>query len=213
MYGLSTPWLVAGVLGLLVLVFAGVAWYYYRQYAQTLEEGIEEIATETEDGELLFEAPTMSTPLFDFVRVMRHREREKKMAAKGYVKWYRLGATLSRPRWVKPTLEGTGVPEFEVKGHTYFFPKESMVTDSLTGAYVAIHPEGEGNPINLRQPAYPGMMTDLIERVANLKAEDTPPGMLSNLPGNLSTQTMIYGGMALLFVIYAAYWFMSGGSF
>jgi hypothetical protein len=137
---------------------------------------------------------------------MRHLQRGKKLAKKGYVRWHRLDSTLASPEWVKPEQDGTGVPKYTVDGQPYYFPKDAMVTDERTGAWVAVHCEGEADPINLRDPAYPGIETDLIERIINLEAENQPPGFFDNL--NISQQALLWGGMAVLFVLYAAYRYM-----
>jgi hypothetical protein len=142
---------------------------------------------------------------------MRHYQRARKLSKKGYVKWYRVGSTMSRPTWVKPEMEGQGLPKYDAGNGPYYFPKESMVSDELTGAWVAMHREGEADPINLREPAYPGIETDLVERTINLEAEDKPPGLLDKLSmGGMSTQAMLYGGMALLFGVYVVYAWYTG---
>lgn len=198
-----------GLLGIATLAATGAAYYYYRLYRDGLDERFDELFEE-EDGALSFDPPSMTRSPLDYLRVMRHYQRASKLAKRGYVRWYRLGSTMSRPKWVKPEQEGTGVPKYDDGGQPYYFPKEAMVSDSLTGAWTAIHREGEADPINLRDPAYPGIETDLVERIINLEAEDKPPGLLDSLTG-LSTQAMIYGGMALMFVVYAGFRYMNGG--
>jgi hypothetical protein len=208
-YGIpSWQLIVAGAL-LLTVGTAGVAYLSYRRLRVGLDDQFDQLIAE-EDEVTLKPPDTHNTPL-DYLRVMRHFQRARKLAKKGYVKWYRVGSTMSRPTWVKPTLEGQGLPKHENDDGPYYFPKEAMVSDELTGAWVAMHREGEADPINLREPAYPGIETDLVERTINLEAEDKPPGLLDKLSmGGLSTQAMIYGGMALLFLVYAGYAWYTG---
>lgn len=185
---------------------AMTAWYYHD--ADSVDDRLEElVADASEDGRrVAFNPPELSGSLLDYYRVMRHLQRGKKLAKKGYVRWHRLDSTLAAPEWVKPEQDGTGVPKYTVGGQPYYFPKDAMVTDERTGAWVAVHREGEADPFNLRDPAYPGIETDLIERIINLEAENQPPGFLDNL--NISQQALLWGGMAVLFVLYAAYRYM-----
>lgn len=206
----ATTYLYAGLvlLALLAVVGGGAAWWYYRQYREGLDDRLDAIFADEEEVE--FEPPDIKRTPMDYLRVMRHQQKAKKAAKNGYVKWELLGSTASRSRWVEPERKGNGVPEYEHDGQTYFFPKEAMVIDEQTGAWKAQHRVGEADPINLRDPAYPGLETDLIERTINLLAESDPDtGLFSGL-GGLSTTQMMYGGVALLFVLYAAYAYSTG---
>lgn len=187
--------------GVCVFLAAIIAGYYYFRYRAAREDGLEELMIDDED-EVRFKPPEMKGGPLDYFRVMRHLQRQHKLAKKGYVKWFRLGSTMGRPTWVKPDRDGTGTPKHTVDGEPYYFPKESMVADEVSGAWVAVHREGEGDPINLRDPAYPGIETDIVERIINMEAESNPPGWLSQF-GGMSTQALLWGGMALLFLVYA----------
>lgn len=195
----------AAIAGVLVVILGAAAWYAWRQYTAGIEQRVDELV-ENEDGPIQFKPPEVRRSVFDVLRVTRHYQRGQRLAKKGYVKWYKLGSTISRPKWVKPRQQGAGTPKVTEDGQPYYFPKEAMVADELTGAYVAVHREGEADPINLRDPAYPGIEADLMERIINLEAEDKPPGWLDNLA--FDEQTLLYGGIAVLFVIYAAYQYM-----
>lgn len=205
----ASPYLlwVAGIAVLLVLALSVALWYLWRRYNSDLDEAVDELLENTDDP-VKFKPPDVRTSPVDLFRIMRHYQRAQRLAKKGYVKSIRLGSTYSRPTWVKPEPDGTGVPEADIDGETYYFPKESMVPDQMTGAWVAVHREGEGDPLDLRDPAYPGIPVDLVERIVNLKAEDKPPGFLDDLLGGWDQQALMWGGIALLFVIYAAYQYM-----
>lgn len=206
----DTTFLATAAVAVLGIIAAVVAFWYYERYVETREETFDEFADQVEVGEPVdFSPPDVSFNIVDYLKVARHLQRGQRLAKKGYVKWYRLDSTLSSPKWVKPEQDGAGVPKVTISGQPYYFPKDAMVSDERTGAWVALHREGEGDPVNLRDPAYPGMETDLVERTINLEAEDKPPGWLDNL--NLSDQALLYGGMGLLFVLYAMYQYMNGG--
>lgn len=204
----STTLLVVAVGCILgTLVVAATAYYYRGQ--SMLENQLDSALRATSDDarHVEFEPPEISGSWLDYFRVMRHLQRGNKLAKKGYVKWYQLDSTLNRPQWVKPERNGTGTPKHTVDDQPYYFPKDSMVTDARTGAWVAVHRDGEADPVNLRDPAYPGIETDLVERIINLEAENEPPGFFDQF-GGLSQQALLWGGMAVLFVMYAGYRYM-----
>lgn len=194
--------IVAGLLSLLVLVY----WTHRRP---SIDEQVEHLVEQADDEPLTFAPPDVSPSPWGALKTWYHLSRANRLAKKGYVKWYRLGSTMSRPKWVKPTAEGAGTPKVTVSGQPHYFPKEAMVADARTGAWVAVHREGEADPLNLRDPAYPGIETDAMERIINLEAEDKPPGFLDNL--DISPQMMMYLVIGLLFLLYAVYRYTNGG--
>lgn len=178
----------------------------FRDYTQVEAEVLNKLAS---DGETTFEPVDISMNPLDYYRAMRHLQKQRKAGKRGYVKWYRLGSNMKRPVWVKPELDGAGVPKYKTDGIPYYFEPDSMVVDERTGAYVAMHREGESDPINLRDFAYPGISGDKMDKVINLEAESKPPGFLDSL--NLSNQTLLWGSMGLLFIVFAGYRYMGGG--
>lgn len=207
---LPTWYYFVAVASILTVAGLAVGYWYYRQYRDNLEDHVDKIIDQSDD-EIEFEPPDIRRSFMDYFRVMRHYQRQSRLAKKGYVKWFRLGSTLSRPVWVKPELEGSGQPKVTIDDQPYYFPKEAMVSDTLTGAWVALHREGEADPVNLRDPAYPGIETDLLERTINMEAENKPPGFFDKLAlGGMDKQTLLWGGMGVLFAIYAGYMYMTG---
>lgn len=207
----STTLLVTAGLAVLGVVGAVIAYWYYEQYRQTKRNDFEQFLDDVDDGDVVdYSPPNVSAGVLGYVQVARHILKSKRLAKKGYVKWYRLDSTLSRPKWVKPKQDGTGLPKTTVDGQPYYFPKDAMVADSITGAYVALHREGAADPINLRDPAYPGIEADLVERTINLEAEDKPPGLLDDLFG-MDQTTLMYLVIGVMFVIYAGFRYMNGG--
>jgi hypothetical protein len=154
-----------------------------------------------------FDPPEISLSPLDWIRAGRHLQKQRKAAKRGWVKWYRVGANFSRPQWVKPVQDGAGTPKVTDGGQPYYFEKDAMVVDERTGAYVAVHPEGEADPINLANRAYPGIETDLVERIINLEAENEPSTSLLGL-GGMSTQQLMWLGIGVLFVLFAAFRYM-----
>lgn len=148
--------------------------------------------------------PNVGRSPIDVVKLWWHLRKEAKMAKSGYIKWYRVGSRLHSPTWVMPERKGAGEMEYYHKGddETYLFPEESLVTDGVTSAYVAIHKIGEAEPIDIRNPGWATMDADRLQTLVDMVISRDPPGGFSNLP--LSSAQLKYGGMALLFVgIYA----------
>lgn len=189
----------------LVVVLA-LAVLYYRE-RRRLEAEANDALRDAEDGETTLKPPDVGTSLWDMVKLWRHHAKAKRMARNGYVRWYRIDSSLHGPSWVKPEAEGAGVREHRHDGVTYLFPDDAMVTDARTGAHIAIHREGEAEPINLRDPAMPPLPADRLEEVINLEAESDAPGLLDRL--DLDPKTLLFGGMALMLVLAGAQKFMA----
>jgi hypothetical protein len=197
-------WLLPLLLG--VVIGAGGAaagtWYYCQR--ETVDEQVTTTLKDIPRGPAEFEGIDVSMTPLDWIRAGRHLQKQRKAAKKGWVKWYRIGANMSAPEWVAPEREGSGLPKLTVDGEPYYFNRDAMVVDEQTGAFVAVHREGEADPINLQDPAYPGIDTDLMERTINMEAESEPPGLLDGL-GGMSMQTLTMGAIVVSFVIYAGF--------
>ena len=187
--------LAGGGVAVVALGIGAAAYWQHQRDPPTVDDIVEQ------SGDMVsFRRPDVSGGLFDLVRVWRHRSRAQKLAKKGYVKWYKIGSNVSRPQWVNPSQEGSGVPRYRDGGEPYYFPREAMVTDSETGAYVAMHYEGDADPINLRDSDLPALSTDKVERVINMEAESSAPGFLAGL--NI-TPSKIMAALIGIIVVYA----------
>ena len=152
--------------------------------------------------------PNVGSSLSGLISAWRHRVKQKRLARKGYIKWYKVGARMAQPQWVKPDLDGSGEPEYYDKGDdvTYLFPEEAMVTDSVSGAYVAYHRRNEVEPINMRDPGMPVLDADRLEEVINMEAESEAPGLFDRL--NIDQGTLVMLAIGGLFLVFAAYRYM-----
>lgn len=207
MIGGSTLTLLLGVLGLLGGLGLVVGGYFYWKWRKTVGRQLEESFKAGE--EMVFDPPNVTFTPIDYFRAMRHLQTQRKAAKKGYVKWFVLGSNMQRPRWVKPKADGSG-PKITRDGKPYYFEKDAMTTDERTGAWVAVHREGESDPINLRDPAYPGIEADRMERIINLEAESKPPGWLDGL--DMDQQTIMWLGIGVLFILFAGYRYLGGAA-
>lgn len=155
------------------------------------------------------ESPEIKGSLSALLGVWRHRMKEKKMARKGYIKWFKVGANVSRPRWIKPFRNGQGELIYYDDGDPYLFPKNAMATDSQTGAYVAVHREGDALPVDLTDPAVEGLPVDKFRETIDLSVESDSPGWFQKM--DIDNEMLLYGGIAVMLVLGAVAQFMGGG--
>jgi hypothetical protein len=151
--------------------------------------------------------PHMRTSTFgvveDVFREWRHRQMEKKLARKGYVKWYLVrGNTLTRPKYVKPEATGGGIPRYEYDGTTYLFHEDAMVADESNAIWTCFHKENETDPIPVRDPLRQGIPTDTVDEWLTLEvATESPEGGLFGM--DLDRGELIrYGGMAFIAAVF-----------
>lgn len=175
---------------------------------------VESVETRQEDAVgygVEFGPPNVGRNPLDILRLWLHNALEGRMAKRGYVKWFRVGARLHRPKWVKPEKKGAGEYEYydSSTDTTYLFPEDALVADGATSAYVAVHRVGESEPIDLRDPGWPALDGDVLQRFIDMAVARDPPNRLSKLP--ISRQQAVYGGMAIL--AFGTYLAMQSGAF
>jgi len=195
MISLSTVELVAIVAASIVVgggIGSFVGWWYRGhsddpdEFEATLDENV------ADDGHTVtLPAPEVKGSLWSLFKFIRHRRKEKKLAKRGYVRWYKFDGMLSSPKWVKPKKSGSGIPKYNDGDAHYLFPKDALVTDSRTGAPVAIHHKGEAEPVNLANPAHPPIDADRLDEVINLEIDSDPPSWLSKFDLNATTMMWI----------------------
>lgn len=211
LYGIEYGYVIVGVLVLGVV--ASLAVWLIKRWLPDVSDQVDELTARSRrdpgDGDLVEIAPPdIDAGLLGFMAMWRHRRREKRLARKGYIKWHKIGATRSRPKWVNPAHDGAGEPEYYDSDEdvTYLFPEDAMVPDERTGAWVAEHRVGEAEPINLRDPGMPALDADRLEEVINLEAESDAPGFFDRF--DMDTQTMMWMGIGVMFVVYAGFRYM-----
>lgn len=153
--------------------------------------------------------PKTDGTITSLLATWRHRVKSKKLARKGYIRWYKIDAQLHRPQWVKPFRNGDGQPVYYSDGDPYWFPRDALVTDAQTGAFVAAHQEGDADPINLRDPMMPGLPTDRLQEAIELSVESDEPGFFDK--HDLDSSTIIAIGIASLLILGAVGKLIGGG--
>lgn len=205
----STLIVIAVVTGIVVLASAYLLYRWYqekRKLAAVEREAAEAVAEAIDDADgqpdhtVEFEKPALSGGVGGLLKQWRYRAKAKRMARKGYIKWYKIDGNIRPAQWVKPEYKGVGIPEYYDNETHYLFPDDALVTDSQTGARVAYHHVGEPEPINLRNPGHPTLDGDKLEELLDLKAESSPPSWLSKMdidPG----KAFIWGSIGLVMLL------------
>ena len=210
---MSTTLILTIVLVALVVVAIGAMYLTYQQRERTVR-AVDEATDIEDDGageEADLDTITPTSSLLGLIAAWRRRSKGRKMANNGYVKWYKIDSEMGTPTWVKPEYRGASKLEYYDSDEdvTYLFPKEAMLRDSTTGAWVAVHRKGEAEPIPLADPAMPAMDADTTQKVIQLETESEPRGFFDKV--DLSGQTLIWAVVALMLVLTAAAQMMGGG--
>lgn len=189
-------------------VESDVEWVPARQDAVT-DGGVvtDDVRSVADSVRLTPSMPTDSS--MSLIGTWRHRAKAKKLARKGYVKWYKVGPNMTQPQWIKPFRNGQGELVYYDDDSPYLFPEEAMTTDARTGAHVCIHKEGDSLPIDLNDPDRGGLDTDKFQETIDLSVESDAPGFFDRL--EIDGPTLLYGGMALMLALAGAAQFFGGG--
>lgn len=134
------------------------------------------------DSDLVeIEPPRMNTHLWKQLRRTRkHLRKQEKMASEGYIRWHLVGDSFNQPKYVKPERKGGGIPEKEVDGETYLFPKSAMVPAD-NGMWTIIHREGEADPVNLRDPVKTAIDADRLKEYLDLRVSSSSPSWFDSI--------------------------------
>lgn len=209
----TTEWLLIGggaVVSILALLGVG---YLYQQERRRAAKAVNKLTEPRDEGpgdDAALSAPDLSGGLWDLISVWRHRQKAKKMAQRGYVRWYKIDSQFSEPKWVKPEMEGAGVYEYYDTGDdtTYFFPQDAMLHDEATGAWTAVHRRGEVDPINLADPMMPPIPGDRMEELIQLEAESDAPSFWDRM--DISAQSIMWVAIGGFLLMGAVMQFMGG---
>lgn len=126
------------------------------------------------------EPPRMNTKSWrQWIRTKRWLKKREKLLGDGYIEWWLVGDTVER-KFIKPDQKGGGIPEKEVDGDTYLFPRSALVP-SKGGMWTCIHKRGEADPINLSDPAQDAIPADVLKEYLDLRVSATAPGILEGL--------------------------------
>lgn len=118
--------------------------------------------------------------LRDLWRTRKWLKKRRKLKGEGYVMWYLVDDTVSRPMFVQPERKGGGIPEYEHDDETYLFPRSAMVP-SEGGMWTIMHRKGEAQPINIDDPGSPSVSSDALKEYLTMRVSASSPGLLDGL--------------------------------
>lgn len=125
------------------------------------------------------------------------RRKMRKKASKGYVMWYLVDDGFPEAKFVKPTLQGGGVPEYEYKNERYLFPFDARMPHKRNGMWVVVHKRGEADPIDVRSPREYALSADELEEYRQMTPQTSPPGLLDRLDMD-AQEAFKWGIMAII---------------
>lgn len=134
-------------------------------------------------------------------RMKRIRDKRQKYLGDGYVMWYLVGDTFPTPRFVKPELERGGIPEYEIDGERYLFPRSAALPTESEGFWTYVHQKGDADPVNLNEPKQHSLPADAVEEWTTMRPAASPPSWLDSLGLDFAT-TLRYG--LIVIIVYAA---------
>ena len=112
-------------------------------------------------------------------KTRRWLKKREKLIGDGYIQWYLVGDAVNRPKFINPERNGGGIPEKEINGETYLFPRNALVP-SADGMWTCIHREGEADPINIRDPERLSIPADELKEYLDLRVSSSAPGFFDN---------------------------------
>jgi len=147
--------------------------------------------------------------LGEFYQFRKHRKKEKKLAKKGYIKWYLIDGTWSWPKYIKPERNGGGIPEYRHDEKRYLFPERARVPDASAGMHMVVHKAGDATPINLTDLSEFAVDPDALDNYIGRKVTSDPPSFWSKF--DFEAESIIYFGIGLIIVFAVVSRFLGGG--
>jgi len=178
------------------LMLAGLLVAVGYQYYSVTGDGEFEDAGDSVD----LPKPNIRRSWFGPLAAYWHLRKERKLAGKGYVKWFLVDDGWPRPKYIKPTDKGGGEFEYEHDGETYLFPREAMLPSRDEGMWTVMHDKGDAKPRNLRQPDEPSVSAKQLNNYVTSRVTVEPPGWLENL--NIDASDLLtYGVIGFILII------------
>lgn len=150
------------------------------------------------DDEVTLDPPNIKESLFAPLATYFHLRKQRKLAGKGYVKWFLVDDGWPRPKFIKPKDKGGGQFEYEHDGETYLFPREAMLPSKDEGMWTVVHDHGDATPRNLRQPTEFTVSAKQLNNYVTSRVTVEPPGWLSGLSDMSAQDLFKYAIMAFI---------------
>lgn len=106
----------------------------------------------------------------------KYRKKLKKKVSEGYIAWFLIDDGVpAEPKWIQPTDEGGGIPEYEHDDETYLFPRECRLPSKKYGTWTVFHTKGDPEPIDLRNPREPVITAAALQQYKNMRPNVEQP--------------------------------------
>jgi len=139
----------------------------------------------------------------------RHHRKLRRLAGKGYVRWFLVEDSFPAAKFVRPKMNGNGVRELKYDGGRYLFPREAFLADRTTGMWTVVHKAGELDPIPLHEPSKNALSADQAQEWFTSTVSSSAPSLMDRLDIDKSDALMY---MMLIVVVFALFQqFMGGG--
>lgn len=201
-YGVSPAIVLLASLAAVVVAVPLVLWYRGDRAAQRTIVDATETVTWTDDDGTEHAAEVVQFPpsatrrsaygvLGSIYQLYKIHRRERRLIDGGYVKWFKVTDGWPRPRYVKPSANGGGVPELRHDGGRYLFPERAMLPDAATGLKTAVHCPGDATPLNLHDVDEAAIPVDQLQEYFTATVSSSPPSWLSNIFGGIDPHDLL----------------------
>jgi len=191
-----------------------LSWITPKAFSEETDWYDEVVHEHGEEPDVVYlEPPKLKSRLGVFGQVWqqyRHHRKLRRLAGKGYVRWYCVEDSFPAPKFVKPKKRGAGVRELKYNGERYLFPREAMLADRTTGMWTVIHRAGELDPIALHEPAENSLSADKAQEWLTMRVSSSAPSLFDRLDID-RRDAMTY--LIVLIVVFALFQQYAGGMF
>jgi len=144
------------------------------------------------------EPPEIKEGWFTTWNLLKHHRKRKNLSKRGYVRWYLIDGYWPEPKYVKPRLDGHGMPIIDHDDTQYLFPRNAMLASEREGMWTVIHKRGEADPINLREPSKNAIPADALDEFMTMNVMTDPPSFWSKF--DVDAQDMVMYAIAGIIV-------------
>ena len=187
------------------------SWWQDRDQTDWYDEVVE--GNDGDEPEVVhLDPPELKSRLGVFGKVWkqyRHHKKLRRLAGKGYVRWYLVEDSFPAAKFVRPKMKGNGVRELKYDGGRYLFPREAFLASATTGMWTVVHKAGELDPIPLHEPSKNALSADQAQEWFTSTVSSSAPSLMDRLDIDKS-DALTY--MMLIIVVFALFQqFMGGG--
>lgn len=139
--------------------------------------------------------------LGQYIAYKRYKRKQRKLAKKGYVRWYLIDGVFPRAKFVRPDYsEGGDIPTLDYDGGSYLFPQRAAVPGTKSGMWTVVHRRGEAEPINLRDPNREALSAKAVDEALGMWVSASAPSIFDRF-GDLDPKTIMAAAIGVVIVL------------